>query len=290
MRWRGERQSDNVNDRRGMGGGGKMAVGGGIGTIIIVIIGLLMGRDPSQILSDVVQNQSSSYTTNTTSTRQIDPANDTVAQLVSTVLASTEDVWSSIFKQANASYQMPQLTMFEGSERTACGQGLSEMGPFYCPADQTVYIDLGFCDELANKFKAPGNFAIAYVVAHEVGHHVQNLLGTSSQVQNMRGRVSEAEYNKYSVALELQADFYAGLWAYHANKMRNILEPGDLERALKAANAIGDDKLQKEATGRVVPDAFTHGTSAQRMEWFKKGFQTGDINQGNTFKALGLSR
>lgn len=284
MRWRGERQSGNVEDNRG-GSGGKIAIGGGIGTIIIVVLGLLMGKDPTQILNQVTQQQ----TTQTSSSRNIDPATDTVAQLVSTVLASTEDVWGQIFKQAGATYQQPKLRLFSGSEATACGQGESAMGPFYCPSDQKVYIDLAFCDELAHKFKAPGNFAIAYVVAHEVGHHVQNLLGTSDKVAALRGKVSEEEYNKYSVALELQADFYAGLWANRANQLRGILEPGDLEVALTAANAIGDDKLQKEAMGYTVPDAFTHGTSAQRMEWFKKGFQTGDINQGNTFKALGLS-
>lgn len=287
MRWRGERESDNVEDQRGMSGGGRIAVGGGIGTILIVVIGLLMGKSPTNIFSDVMQNnsQSSSYEQTTTA----NPADDSTAQMIKVVLASTEDVWGEIFRQAGASYQAPKLRMFSGATQTACGQGQQAMGPFYCPADTKVYIDLSFCDELRTKFNAPGNFAVAYVIAHEVGHHIQNLMGTSEKVQQLRGRMSEAEYNRYSVALELQADFYAGVWAYHAQRMRNILEPGDLEAALKAANAIGDDKLQQEAQGYVVPDAFTHGTSDQRMFWFKKGFQTGDLNQGNTFKALGLA-
>lgn len=287
MRWRGERESDNVEDHRGMGGGGRLAIGGGIGTILIVVIGLLMGKNPMNIISDVMQNnnQSSSYEQTTTT----NPADDSTAQMIKVVLASTEDVWSQLFSQAGATYQAPKLRMFTGATQTACGQGQQAMGPFYCPADNKVYIDLSFCEELRTKFNAPGNFAVAYVIAHEVGHHIQNLMGTSEKVQQLRGRVSEAEYNRYSVALELQADFYAGVWAYHAQRMRNILEPGDLEAALRAANAIGDDKLQQEAQGYIVPDAFTHGTSEQRMFWFKKGFQSGDLNQGNTFRALGLA-
>ncbi|RQO31382.1 metalloprotease [Taibaiella sp. KBW10] len=287
MRWRGERESDNVEDSRGMSGGGKLAIGGGLGTIIIVVVGLLMGKSPTNILGDVMNNkaqQSSGYEQTTT----VDP-NDSTTKMVRVILASTEDVWSDVFNQAGATYQKPKLRIFSGSEETACGQGSRAMGPFYCPADAKVYIDLSFCEELRTKFKAPGNFAVAYVIAHEVGHHIQNLMGTSEKVQQLRGRLSEAQYNKYSVALELQADFYAGVWANRAQKMRNILEPGDLETALTAANAIGDDKLQSEAQGYVVPDAFTHGTSQQRMYWFKRGYQTGDLNQGNTFKELGLA-
>ncbi|HRP91124.1 MAG TPA: neutral zinc metallopeptidase [Edaphocola sp.] len=288
MRWRGERQSDNVEDYRGRSTGGKLAIGGGLGTILIVVIGLLMGKSPLAIFSDVMDNRQTTSVQQQKDTRSINDPNDTTGQLVSMVLASTEDVWGKVFQQAGASYQMPKLQMFTGTTQTACGVGQDVMGPFYCPADQKIYIDLGFLDELRNKFKAPGNFAAAYVIAHEVGHHVQNLLGTSGKVDQLRGRLNEAEFNKYSVALELQADFYAGVWANHAQKMRNILDPGDLEVALRAANAIGDDKLQKQAQGYVVPDAFTHGTSEQRMYWFKKGFETGDLNQGNTFKALGL--
>jgi uncharacterized protein len=203
-----------------------------------------------------------------------------MADFVSAVLGSTEDVWSKIYAENNARYQPPALQLFDNATQSACGGASSAMGPFYCPADQKVYIDLSFCDQLRERFKAPGEFAVAYVVAHEVGHHVQNLMGISNRVQQQRGRLSKAEYNKLSVQLELQADFLAGVWANRANEMSNILEPGDLEAALRAANAIGDDKLQKETQGYVVPDAFTHGTSQQRMYWFKKGYETGDLSQG----------
>ncbi|MFT4062620.1 MAG: neutral zinc metallopeptidase [Edaphocola sp.] len=274
MRWRGERESSNVEDRRGISGGGKVAIGG-VGTLIILAIGLLTGRDFSGLLDNLQQTAGQQQ-----SSVPVNPANDTTARLVKVVLASTEDVWTSIFRQSNAQYQAPTLVMFSNGTQSGCGGASSSMGPFYCPADQKVYIDLSFCSELRDQFHAPGNFAVAYVVAHEVGHHIQNLMGINEQVQNQRSRLSEAAYNKLSVKLELQADFLAGVWAYHANKMRNILDPGDLEAALTAANAIGDDKLQKEAQGYVVPDAFTHGTSQQRMYWFKKGFETGDLNQG----------
>lgn len=289
MRWRGERQSDNVEDRRGMSGGGKVAVGGGLGAIIVLVIGLLMGKDPTTLIGDMMGNSSQSAGVQQEQYQNAADPNDTTGQLVRMVLASTEDVWSNIFRQADAAYQKPVLVLFTGSTSTACGQGHEAMGPFYCPADSKVYIDLSFCTELRDKFRAPGEAAIAYVIAHEVGHHIQNLMGTSAKVQSMRGRLSEAQYNKYSVALELQADFYAGIWANKAQQARNIFDQTDIEAALKAANAIGDDKLQKEAQGYVVPDAFTHGTSAQRMEWFMKGYKTGDLNQGNTFRALGLN-
>jgi predicted metalloprotease len=288
MRWRGERQSGNIEDRRGMGGGGRLAIGGGLGTIIVVIIGLLMGKNPLTILGEVMNNSGSDQAVEQPYSNAADP-NDTTGQLVSMVLASTEDVWSEIFQSANARYQAPKLVLFTGTTQTACGQGHQAMGPFYCPADYKAYIDLSFCTELRDKFGAPGEAAIAYVVAHEIGHHIQNLLGTSEKVQGLRARLSERDYNKYSVALELQADFYAGLWANRAQATRQIFNQNDIEAALRAANAIGDDKLQKQAQGYVVPDAFTHGSSAQRMEWFMRGFKTGDINQGNTFKALGLN-
>lgn len=289
MRWRGERQSDNVEDRRGMSGGGKVAVGGGLGAIIVLVIGLLMGKDPATLIGDMMNGSEQTSGVQQGQYQNAADPSDTTGQLVSMVLASTEDVWSGIFRQADAAYQKPTLVLFTGSTSTACGQGHEAMGPFYCPADSKVYIDLSFCTELRDKFKAPGEAAIAYVIAHEVGHHIQNLMGTSAKVQSMRGRLSEAQYNKYSVALELQADFYAGIWANRAQQARNIFDQADIEAALKAANAIGDDKLQKEAQGYVVPDAFTHGTSAQRMEWFMKGYKTGDLNQGNTFRALGLN-
>jgi predicted metalloprotease len=275
MRWQDLRRSSNVEDRRGMSGGGKVALGG-IGVIIVVAIGLLTGQDPQEILSNIQGTQ-----TEQAETRQPGPRpDDKTADFVSAVLGSTEDVWSQIYAQNNGEYEKPVLQMFSNATQSACGGASSAMGPFYCPADHKVYIDLTFCDELRDRFNAPGEFAIAYVVAHEVGHHVQNLMGISQQVQEQRGRLSEAEYNKLSVKLELQADFLAGVWANHANQMENILEPGDLEAALTAANAIGDDKLQKESQGYVVPDAFTHGTSKQRMYWFKKGYETGDLNQG----------
>ncbi|KAA5536714.1 metalloprotease [Taibaiella lutea] len=273
MRWRGERESGNVEDRRGMSGGGKVAIGG-IGAVIVVVIGLLTGKDFSGILNGV-------QTTNTEqSSNYQPPADDSTADLIKVVLASTEDVWGEIFQQNGEQYQPSTLVMFTDATQSGCGGASSAMGPFYCPADQKVYIDLSFCNELQDRFEAPGNFAVAYVVAHEVGHHIQDLLGISEKIQRQRSQLSEADYNKLSVKLELQADFLAGVWAYHANRMRGILEPGDLEAALTAANAIGDDKLQKEAQGYIVPDAFTHGTSQQRMYWFKKGFETGDMNQG----------
>lgn len=277
MRWRGERESGNIEDRRGLGGGGKVAIGGGLGAIIVLVIGLLTGKDFSSLLS----TQDVATTEQRTNTGPRAPrADDSTAQFVSVVLASTEDVWSTIYRDNNQEYRAPKLVMFDDAVESACGGASAAMGPFYCPADYKVYIDLSFCNELRDRFNAPGNFAVAYVVAHEVGHHIQNIMGISEQVQRQRGRLSEADYNKLSVKLELQADFLAGVWAYHANRMRRILEPGDLESALTAANAIGDDKLQKEAQGYVVPDAFTHGTSQQRMYWFKKGFETGDLNQG----------
>jgi predicted metalloprotease len=275
MRWQDLRRSSNVDDRRGMSGGGKVALGG-LGVIIVVAIGLLTGQDPQEILSNLQGTQ-----TEQAQNRPAGPRpDDKTADFVSAVLGSTEDVWAQIYQQNGATYEKPTLQIFENATQSGCGGASSAMGPFYCPADHQVYIDLSFCDELRERFNAPGDFAVAYVVAHEVGHHVQNLMGISGQLQEQRGRLSEAEYNKLSVKLELQADFLAGVWANHAQQMSNILEPGDLEAALKAANAIGDDKLQKESQGYVVPDAFTHGTSEQRMYWFKKGFETGDLSQG----------
>ena len=279
MRWSGERRSSNIEDRRGMSGGGKFAVGGGFIGIIILLISLFTGRDLTGLM-DVIPSDGVEQTT--TAAERGPRPDDETAQFVSVVLASTEDVWGQIFSEdMSASYQTPRLVLFDQATQSGCGSASSAMGPFYCPLDQKVYIDLSFCDELRDRFHAPGNFAIAYVVAHEVGHHVQNLLGISDKVQSMRGRLSQADYNKLSVKLELQADFLAGVWAYHANEMRNILEPGDLESALNAANAIGDDKLQKEAQGYIVPDAFTHGTSKQRMYWFRRGFETGNLSLGN---------
>ena len=274
MRWRGREQSDNVEDRRGISGGG-LAVGGGVGGIVIYLLYVLLGGDPSQA-PQLLPGQRSS--TNQTQ-QQINPVDDTLAQFTKVVLRDTEDVWGDLLKN----YRKPTLVLFNDAVESACGNASSAVGPFYCPGDEKVYIDLTFFRELKERFGAPGDFTMAYVVAHEVGHHIQNLMGTSSKVHSFQQQMNETEGNKLSVKLELQADFYAGVWANHAQKMKDILEPGDIEEALNAANAIGDDRLQKETQGRVVPDAFTHGTSAQRMYWFKKGFETGDINQGNTF-------
>ncbi|WP_346317077.1 neutral zinc metallopeptidase [Chitinophaga sp. YIM B06452] len=279
MRWQGRRQSGNVEDRRGSSRGGLVA-GGGIGAIVIAVIIYFLGGDPSQVLD--MQQQTGQQQQMSPEQQAAEAAADS---LVRVVLAETEDVWNKQFAQMNQQYQEPKLVLFSGMVQSACGGASAASGPFYCPADHQVYIDLSFYDELQNKLNAPGDFAMAYVVAHEVGHHVQNLLGISEKVQAQRSRLSEAEYNKLSVKLELQADFFAGLWAHHTSKLQNVIEPGDIEEALNAANAIGDDRLQKQSRGYVVPDAFTHGTSAQRMYWFKKGFETGDIRQGDTFNS-----
>jgi uncharacterized protein len=278
MKWIGRAGSGNVSDRRGMGG--KMAIGGGVGGIIVLILSLLLGNNPLENIN-VGSN---------TNTAQSSEAEDENAKFVSVVLKYTENVWNDIFpKEFGGPYQEPQLVLFSGSDQSGCGFASAATGPFYCPLDNSVYIDLTFYDQLSNQFGASGDFAMAYVIAHEVGHHVQNLLGTSDKVHKARQQLSEEEGNRLSVALELQADFYAGVWAHHAQEMEQILDPGDIEEALNAANAIGDDRLQKQSQGRVVPDAFTHGTSEQRMYWFKKGFESGDVKQGNTFRELGLT-
>ena len=282
MRWRGERQSTNVEDRRGMGGKG-MAVGGGLGTLVLLALALLFGGDASQLLEQV-QTGPASGGAQQPAARQQSPANDEQTQFVRTALASTEDVWKDIFKQSGSQYREPGLVIFDGRTPTACGTGSTAVGPFYCPGDQKVYIDLSFFRDLEQRFRSPGDFAQAYVLAHEVGHHVQNLLGTMDKVNAMQGRSRGAAANDLSVRLELQADFYAGLWAHYAER-RNLIEPGDVDEALRAASAIGDDRLQMESQGQVVPDSFTHGTSEQRARWFRLGYQTGDIRQGDTFRA-----
>ncbi|MFN8294230.1 MAG: neutral zinc metallopeptidase [Chitinophagales bacterium] len=282
MQWRGRRESSNVEDLRGGGGRKRGMALGGVGTILVVVIALLMGKNPMQLLQAVGGN--TAITTEQTAPATPQP-DDEAASFVKVVLADNEDVWNKIFKEAGSTYREPTLVLFREGVESACGSASSAMGPFYCSGDEKIYIDLSFYDELKSRFAAPGDFAMAYVVAHEVGHHVQHLLGISDKVHAMREKLSEAEYNKMSVKLELQADFLAGVWAHHAQQMKQVLETGDIEEALNAANAIGDDKLQKEAQGYVVPDAFTHGTSKQRMYWFKKGFETGDIKQGDTFAA-----
>ncbi len=278
MQWRGRQGSSNVDDRRGMSGKGA-AVGGGIGGIIMLVLYLVLGGDPSQA-PQMMPGQEQSRELGA----EEKAAEDTLAEFVGVVLKDTEDVFGELI----SGYQAPRLTLFRDGIQSACGSASSAVGPFYCPGDKKVYIDLSFFNELSKKFGAPGDFAMAYVVAHEVGHHIQNLNGTSEQMHAMRSQVSEKEYNKMSVKLELQADFYAGVWAHHAQRMKNILQPGDIDEALRAANAIGDDRLQSQAQGQVVPDAFTHGTSEQRMRWFKKGYESGDIRQGNTFEASNL--
>lgn len=283
MRWRGERESTNVEDQRGSRRG--LAVGGGIGTVIILAIALLFGADPRALLEQLQGGGTTAPATS--SSRPTNPAEEELKRFSSVVLASTEDVWKDIFQREGLQYREPKLRLFTDQVSSACGQASSAVGPFYCPGDERVYLDLSFFNELKNRFGAPGDFAQAYVIAHEVGHHVQKLLGTSDKVDAMRGRLSEKEMNQLSVRLELQADFYAGVWAYYAQK-KGLLEVGDVEEALRAATAIGDDRLQRQSQGYVVPDSFTHGTSEQRVRWFRKGLETGDIRQGDTFNTRNL--
>lgn len=282
MRWKGRKESSNVEDRRGMSSGGKGIVGGGIGTIAIVLVVLLLGGDPTSILQNI---QLDDQTTNTNYTESAQDKE--LAQFVGVVLAETENVWHAIFKEAGSTYREPKLVLFSGQVQSACGVAGASTGPFYCPGDEKLYIDLSFFEELQKRFKAPGDFAMAYVIAHEVGHHIQNLTGVMDKMNELRSQVSKEEYNQYSVRLELQADFYAGIWA-HYTEQKDLLESGDLEEALNAASAVGDDNIQKQAQGYVVPESFTHGTSAQRKKWFYKGFTSGDIRQGDTFAARDL--
>ena len=278
MKWLGGRESSNVDDRRGMSTGGGVAIGGGLIGVIYLIFQLLTGSGggsdspPMQYPGQGVEM-----------TQEQKAADDQRAKFVKVVLGYTEDVWGELFRQQGQQYQEPTLVLFRNSVQSACGFASSASGPFYCPSDQEVYIDLSFYEELQSRFNAPGDFAEAYVIAHEVGHHVQKLLGITDKMANLRQQLSEGEYNKYSVMMELQADFFAGVWAHHAQQMKNILDPDDIDEALNAANAIGDDKLQQEGQGYVVPESFTHGTSQQRMYWFKKGFDTGNMKQGDTF-------
>jgi predicted metalloprotease len=287
MEWQGQRESENVEDRRGMSGP-VMAGGGVVGTLIILLLAWIFGFDPRPLLQQQEEARRE-HPAQVAPGRPAAPgAHDELRKFVAVVLADTEDVWIAQFKKMGKVYREPRLVLFTGQVDSACGQASSAVGPFYCPGDDRVYLDLSFFDELKNRFKAPGEFAQAYVIAHEVGHHVQNLLGISAKVNSQRKSLSKTEYNKLSVRLELQADFLAGVWAHHAQKMKNILQPGDIEAAIKAATAIGDDRLQMQSKGYVVPDAFTHGTSEQRVRWFRKGFDTGDINQGDTFSAEDL--
>lgn len=279
MQWRGRRESDNVEDRRGMSGG-TIATGGGILGLVGFILYLLLGGNPS----DVPQNPLTPGGQIHQMTAEEQAADDQRAEFVKVVLADTEDIWAELMKQMGKTYIQPKLVLFRDGTQSGCGMASSASGPFYCPADEKVYIDLSFYQELQDRFQAPGEFAEAYVIAHEVGHHIQNLLGVSDKMDRKRQELSEEEYNKLSVKLELQADFYAGVWAHYEEKLKNVIDPNDIEDALNAANAIGDDRLQKETQGYVVPESFTHGTSAQRVYWFKKGYETGDVSQGNTFQ------
>lgn len=279
MRTEGRRTSDNVEDRRGMSTGGKMAVGGGIGTVVIALIVLLLGGDPSSIINNApaVPTESGEVTST--------PEEEAMVNFVSVVLAGTEDVWGKIFQQSNMTYKPPVLVLFRNQVQSACGFATAASGPFYCPGDHKVYVDLAFFDDLKANLGVNGDFAIAYVLAHEVGHHVQNLLGILGDVNNQRARMSQVNANRLLVRLELQADFLAGMWAHYDQKMFNSLEAGDIEEAMNAAASVGDDVLMKKYQGRVVPDAFTHGTAAQRKEWFRKGYTSGDFDQGDTFNA-----
>jgi hypothetical protein len=296
MLWRSGRRSDNVEDQRGVGGGfggGGMRMGGGIGglgLLVVVVVGLFFGVDPSALLQQLdgsapdtgyQQDQQSASTGGTGA------GTDAEKDFVSAVLADTEDTWTAVFHDMGRNYVDPHLVLFTDQVRSACGAAETAMGPFYCPGDSKVYIDLAFYDELKRRFEAPGDFAQAYVIAHEVGHHVQHLLGITDKVDAAQGNLSETEANALSVRVELQADCFAGVWAYHA-KERNIVEPGDIEEALNAAAAVGDDRLQRQSQGTVVPDSFTHGSSAQRVRWFKSGFAKGDLNACDTFDAKTL--
>lgn len=279
MKWIGRRESSNVDDRRGISGG-QVAVGGGIIGVIVVVLNMLLGGggDPSQIPDMLNQTQQQS--------RELTPEekakDEERARFVKVVLAETEDVWNALFRQQGSTYEEPTLVIFRDAVQSACGNASAATGPFYCPGDHQLYIDLSFHEDLEKKLGASGDFPMAYVVAHEVGHHIQTLNGTSAKMQQLRGRVSQEEYNKYSVMMELQADFLAGVWAHHTNR-KNLLDNDDIDEALTAAEAIGDDRLQRKSQGYVVPESFTHGTSAQRKYWFKKGFETGDPKQGDTF-------
>lgn len=278
MRWRGERESGNVEDRRGVSGG-RVAIGGGLGTIVVIVIALLFGADPRQLLGPLTNPppRSASQTS-----RPGNSEDEELRKFVSVVLAKTEDVWQDVFRQNGKTYREPKLVLFTDQVQSACGFTGAAVGPFYCPGDEKIYIDLSFYNELRQRFNAPGDFAQAYVIAHEVGHHVQKLLGISQRIDAMQRRAGEREANQLSVRLELQADFFAGIFARYV-KDKGVLDPDDIEEALRAASAIGDDQIQRKANGYVVPDSFTHGSSEQRLRWFRKGYETGDIRQGDTF-------
>lgn len=286
MRWQMGRRSDNVEDRRGRSGsGGGVAVGGGLGVLILAIAAMFLGIDPSIVLQQAIPPDQSSYSDSPVSGS---PEEEQLAEFVSVVLGYTEDTWHDIFRERGQTYVEPKLVLFDDAVNSACGYAQAATGPFYCPRDQKVYIDLGFYKQMKYQLNAPGDFAQAYVIAHEVGHHVQTLLGISQQVSALQRQVNQVQANQLSVRQELQADCFAGVWAARTQKAQKILEQGDVEEALNAASSIGDDRLQRQSQGYVVPDAFTHGTSAQRVRWFKQGLKTGDIDECNTFEAQSL--
>lgn len=284
MKWLGRRGSGNIDDRRGRSGGG-VAIGGG--AILIIILGLLFGEDPAKLMNQLAETQPVSQEAG-----KIGSPEDDAGKFADVVLGDTDELWTELFRKDGKQYERPTMVLFNDLVASACGSASSATGPFYCPSDRNIYIDLSFQNELKNRFGAGGDFPMAYVIAHEVGHHVQNLLGVSQNVQRLRSSLSEADYNRLSVKLELQADFYAGIYANYLQNLQHngetVLEEGDIAEALTAASAIGDDRLQQQSQGRVVPDSFTHGTSAQRMKWFKKGYESGDIKQGDTFNARDL--
>lgn len=286
MKWQGRRQSKNVEDRRGSSAGKKIIAGGGVIGIIILLL-QLFGGETGKNIAPILEQFNQPQQIQTTDTKKLTPEQQQIGEFAATVLADTEDVWDKIFAENNlGTYKKPTLVLFTQAVESACGSASSAVGPFYCPADHKLYMDMSFFEELRTRFGAKGgDFAIAYVMAHEVGHHIQTLLGTSEKVRKAQRGKSKAEANKLSVAQELQADFYAGVWAHHNKK---YLEEGDIEEAISAAHAVGDDAIQKRMQGHVVPDSFTHGTSEQRVKWFMRGFNTGDIRQGNTFKEMGL--
>ena len=286
MRWKNSRQSDNIEDRRTMSGGGKMAVGGGLGLILVLVLGLISGKNPLELLADVAAagGQGGASTQSSGEPRPLSQEDVEEGAFVSTVLAYTEDVWNSLFPRAfGQPYEEPTLVMFRDAVQSACGMQSAAVGPFYCPGDSKVYIDLDFFDTLSSQLGAPGDFAQAYVIAHEVGHHIQNLIGVSNDVHYRQRGMSKEAANELSVRLELQADFLAGVWAHHAERAKAILERGDIDEGLRAASQIGDDTLQKRARGRVMPESFTHGSSEQRVRWFRLGFETGDLGRMDTF-------
>jgi predicted metalloprotease len=282
MRWESGRRSENIEDRRGMSAGGKGLIGGGVGAVVVALIALFLGADPSVVLNQLADAP------RTPAAPATNPEQERMKDFVAAVLGETEDTWGAIFSRAGARYQQPKLVLFSGAVQSACGYAQSAMGPFYCPGDHKLYLDMSFFDDLARRHHAPGDFAQAYVIAHEVGHHVQTLLGVADKVRAARQGADERESNRLQVRMELQADCLAGVWAHHADRARGILESGDLDEALAAASGVGDDRLQRQAQGHVVPDSFTHGSSEQRMRWFGIGARGGELKQCDTFRASRL--